>query len=218
MSQLGREGRRGQVALRPAAALASEWHRGPLHGREGQGQPCPWEGCQSRVSRRLPSHLSLAAAVASSPWPHTSLLSASCFLLLRQVGRCCCPRRGAAIAPRGKEPCPSGPPGCSEGHLCRAARVTWGGRRAWAVHSQRTLLPAPGSPPPTQAGGSGEDAGLCPHGARTPTPHLAERQARAAASQSGRHDDARPAFRTPAPSHTTGNARPDGSHDVQRCD
>lgn len=38
------------------------------------------------------------------------------------------------------------------------------------------LLLAPGSPPPTRAGGGvisrciGEDAGLCPHGAHTPTP------------------------------------------------
>lgn len=159
-----------------------------------------------------------------SPRPHALLLSAPCFLLPGQARRP--PARhaegGCRHSPRGRLGVPRGI--CAEPLVPRGAGR---GTRTWAVHSQTTLLPAPGSPPPTRAGGSvalrgsGEDAGLCPHGAHTPTPRSG-RLRQPLLRASGLHDDARPALGTPGSlphdQISIGNARPNGSHGVQRRD
>lgn len=209
------------MAPRPAAALASEWRRGPLRRQQGQGRPCPWEGGQPRVRGRLPSHLSLAATVTSQPSatraaPLHTLLPASrsgpTAPARHAEGDCRRSPWGRLGVPRGI---------CAEPLVPRGAGR---GTRMWVVHSQTTLLPAPGSPPPTRAGGSvalrgsGEDAGLCPHGAHTPTPRsgrLRQPLLRAAVMTTPGPPSAHPA---PSPTISIGNARPNGSHGVQRRD
>lgn len=60
--------------------------------------------------------------------------------------------------------------------------------------------------------GSGEDAGLCPHGAHTPTPRsgrLRQPLLRAAVMTTPGPPSAHPA---PSPTISIGNARPNGSH------
>lgn len=156
-----------------------------------------------------------------SPRPHALLLSAPCFLLPGQARRP--PARhaegGCRRSPWGRLGVPRGI--CAEPLVPRGAGR---GMRMWVVHSQTTLLPAPGSPPPTRAGGSvalrgsGEDAGLCPHGAHTPTPRsgrLRQPLLRAAVMTRPGPPSAHPA---PSPTISIGNARPNGSHGVQRRD
>lgn len=134
VSQLGRDARRGPAAQLTAVALAAQWHRGPLHGRWGQGQPRPWEGMEAESEQEgSPSHQSRAAAGRALSLGHTH--RHSCVLLPGSrsgehlVLPSCPPGwygEVAATVPRGNAALCPGTSCCSERHLCKAVCVVWG--------------------------------------------------------------------------------------------